>query len=150
MSQTESGSMSPLVGVLKGVAVVICSGFVFSVGSFLTMMHPPGPPIVPVWLLTVSGAVLCGLTAGCLTWLFGLRRRGAMLSPVLASLPILFSWFIGGARSRSSTFRHQGDKLVSVVKWHVDYSQLYRTLVAACIVSVFAFVICRVIANRKR
>lgn len=150
MSHADSSVRTTVVAILKGAAVVACSQCVFAAGSFLSMMYPPGPCVVPFWVPIVSGAILCGLTAGCLTWLFGFRRWGVLLSPVFASVPLLFQWFVCSRRSRSSSYQYQGGKMVSIVKWHVDYSQLITMLVVACIVSTAAFLLCRAAANHRR
>lgn len=149
MSQTESVSTSPLIGVVKGVAVVACSRQALLAGCCMPIISVPGLSFITPW---VTGAILCGLAAGCLTMLLGFRRWGALLSPVFASVAVLFSWFVRGIRTYS--YHHaldsHSDKLVRVGKSHRDYSGVIPMLVVACIVSVVAFLLCRAIANRKR
>jgi hypothetical protein len=146
----NSGSGSArgfVLGVFKGVLICLCSSFALLIGNYLASTLATAPIHLGI---RVPGAVLCGLAAGCLTALLGFRRRGVLLSAIFALAPILYSWFVRGARSYTHTYRYQGGKLVPITASHVVYSQLVSMVLVACIVSIAVFLLCRAVAHRRR
>lgn len=76
-----------LIGVVAGGYLALVVGNLSAAFVARTM----GPAHI-----RVVGALLCGLVVGCLTALLRFRNRGLLLAAVIASVPVLFSWFARG------------------------------------------------------
>ena len=134
-----------VVAALKVLAIVVVAYVLLGVGNGLgsLLVNTIGPHGV-----ALVGPVFGGIAAGCLTSLM-FRRNGIYLAPVLAAIPILFSWFGRHARVIRHTYVYQNGQLVPVTGPRPVYAALSTMLIVAMAASVVAYLICRWSVHRQ-
>ncbi|MBP6962847.1 MAG: hypothetical protein KBC96_00400 [Armatimonadetes bacterium] len=132
--------------ILKALAIVLVGYLVMMIGNGLGSL---AVSIIGGHMVGLVGAVLAGIAAGCLT-AFMYRRNVPYLAPILAALPVLFSWFGRHARSTRVTYVYKNGTLIPTGSPHPQpvYSVLIMLLAVAMVVSVIAYLISRRIANK--
>ena len=134
-----------VVAALKVLAIVMVVYVLLGAGNGLgsLLVNTIGPHGV-----ALVGPVFGGIAAGCLTaLLFG--RNGIYLAPVLAAIPILFSWLVRHTHVIRYEYVYRNGHSIPVDGPKPVYAALATMLIVAVAASLVACIICRWVVHRE-